>query len=121
MAPKRGGNCPISGRRKCVESCHVCGCHGFLGPDSEEKGLSEDSGLLPHELVRKGLFLPQSGRKSSLTKEEHLNFLNLCGNGLQGVYRSPKAFFPFGNPNCARGHKWDLRGGGQGGMAKGSG
>ena len=33
MAPKRGENCPISGRRKRVESCHFSGCHGFSGPE----------------------------------------------------------------------------------------
>ena len=33
IAPKCGENCPISGQRKSVESCHVSGCHGFFGPD----------------------------------------------------------------------------------------
>ena len=27
-------NSPISGRRKKPESCHVSGCHGFLGPEA---------------------------------------------------------------------------------------
>ena len=30
MAHKSGENCPISGRKKSVESCHVSGCHGFF-------------------------------------------------------------------------------------------
>ena len=34
--------------------------------------------------MRKGLFLHELGRKSSLIKEEHLNFLNQCGKDLQG-------------------------------------
>ena len=34
ILPKCGENGPISGRRrKNAESCHVSGCHGFIGPD----------------------------------------------------------------------------------------
>ena len=29
VEPKCGENCPIFGRKKSVESCHVCGCRGF--------------------------------------------------------------------------------------------
>ena len=30
-----GKNCPVSGWKKiCLESCHVSGCHGFFGPET---------------------------------------------------------------------------------------
>ena len=35
--------------------------------------------------MRKGPFPHFLERKSSLIKEEHINFLNSCGNGLQGI------------------------------------
>ena len=32
ITSKGGENCPMSGWRKSVESCHVSGCHGFFSP-----------------------------------------------------------------------------------------